>query len=160
MRALVVKELPIFGIAAGTIVEGEVVLDGVFSAHQGGISLDDIILEGVRWQVVKAAEEGKEIEVWEEAISEWRRKESMTFFSDSFYRIAPEPPQPQYVPFTADDWEMFVGKPVKWADGSVYRLIVEFCSDEVMFDEDRFSYEYALDNFTFLDGSPFGKKIS
>jgi hypothetical protein len=158
MRALVIKKLPC--IELHSIIKVEV-NNGLLTSKgiKSCIKLEDIILEGARWQVVKAAEEGKEIEVWEESISEWCRKESMTFFADSFYRIAPEPPLPKHVPFTADDWKMFTGKPVKWANDSVYRLIVEFCSDELMFDEDRLSYEYALDNLTFMDGSPFGKKI-
>lgn len=158
MRALVIRELP--DISIYTVLSGSI-SGGLFLSEnlKIGVRIEDVVLEGARWQVVKAAEDGKETEVWEEAFGKWCPKETMTFFADSFYRIAPEPPKPQYVPFTANDWEMFTGKPVKWANDSVYRLIVEFRSDELMFDEDRLSYEYALGNLTFMDGSPFGKIV-
>ena len=99
MRALVVKELTLDGIGLHTVLEGYFI-EGVFFAHNyGEIPLNDIVLEGAQWQVVKAANEGKEIQVWEESFGKWCPKESMTFFADSFYRIAPEPPLPKHVPF-------------------------------------------------------------
>lgn len=160
MRALVVKELTLDGIGLHTVLEGDFI-EGVFFAHNyGEIPLNDIILEGARWQVVKAAEDGKDIEVWEEAISEWCRKESMTFFADSFYRIAPEPPQPQYVPFTASDWEMFVGKVVRDNKWGKWSLVTSCDEADVFVGGEWFSYENAFKTCTFLDGSPFGKKIS
>lgn len=162
MRALLVEKLSFGYIPMNSVIEGEAEGDCfrfVYNGVKHAAHLDRFILEGPRWQVVKAAEEGMEIEVWEEAISEWCRKESMTFFADSFYRIAPEPPKPKYVPFTADDWEMFVGKVVmdnKWGRSS---LVTSWDEADVLIGEEWFSYENAFKNCTFLDGSPFGKIV-
>ena len=158
MRALVVKELP--GISIYTVLSGYISGELFLTEDlKNGVRLQDVILEGVRWQVVKAAEEGKEIEVWEEAISEWCRKESMTFFADSFYRIAPEPPLPKHVPFTADDWEMFVGKVVRDSEWKRSGFIVAWDETEFQMGGNWYNYKAALKTCTFLDGSPFGKQI-
>ena len=146
-----------------SVIEGESEGDYfrfVYNGVKHAVHLDRFILEGARWQVVKAAEEGKGVEVWESETGKWRTKKHDRWRSTSFYRIAPEPPKPEYVPFTADDWEMFVGNPILWKNGDIYRLITEFCLGEVLFDGTWYSYQYALDNLTFMDGSPFGKKIS
>ena len=159
MRALVIKELPeisIYTVLSGSI-SGELFLSEDLKI---GARLQDVILEGARWQVVKAAEEGKGIEVWEEAISEWCSKESMTFFADSFYRIAPEPPKPKYVPFTASDWEMFVGKVVRDNKWGKWSLVTSCDEADVFVGGEWFSYESAFKTCTFLDGSPFGKIVS
>ena len=159
MRALVVKELTLDGIGLHTVLEGDFI-EGVFFAHNyGEIPLNDIILEGARWQVVKAAEEGKGVEVWESETGKWRTKKHDSWRSTSFYRIAPEPPQPQYVPFTASDWEMFVGKGIK-VPGMRMGIVLQWDKDDVLIAEDWRSYENAFKKCTFLDGSPFGKIVS
>lgn len=161
MRALVIKELPeisIYTVLGGSI-SGELFLSEDLKI---GARLQDVILEGARWHVVKAAEEGRDIEFWNTLFERWDKKsgDDMGFYYNDFYRIAPEPPQPQYVPFTASDWEMFVRKVVRDSEWKRSGFIVAWDETEFQMGGNWYSYKAALKTCTFLDGSPFGKIVS
>lgn len=104
--------------------------------------------------IMQAYVDGKEIEInsWDgngwndEPEPEWN-------WSNNDYRVKKEPKQTEYVPFSFEDAEFLIGKVVKHKKDSWVELIT-YC------DKNETSialYEYLLDNFTFLDGSPCGK---
>jgi hypothetical protein len=69
-------------------------------------------------------------------------------------------PEPKVVPFTYEDYELFLGKVIKLKDGS-RTLIVALCDVEgIETVSEWYTYKEAFDSFTFLDNSPFGKTVN
>ena len=70
---------------------------------------------------------------------------------DSYdYRIKPAT---EYVPFTFEDAEFLIGKPVKHKKDSWVEVIT-YCNEN---ETSSCMYEDLLRDYTFLDGSPCGK---
>lgn len=77
-------------------------------------------------------------------------------YSDYDLFLLPEPKK--YVPFTADDWELFVGKAVCMEQA---KGLVTYCFGGGIYVSQRFfPYEAALKKLTFADGTPFGKEVT
>lgn len=81
------------------------------------------------------------------------------------YRVKPEPPKPQYRPFENAEEVMEAikehGDWVRAKDGT-YSAIVNVLKDKLFLGESisSCSYNYMLKgNYTFVDGTPFGKLI-
>lgn len=85
-------------------------------------------------------------------------------FGLNTYRIKPEP---QYVPFTENDYELFLGKPIKRHGSSCYSIITNFWHDGIYFGDDSVDYETLvkychfkeLKDGKFVDGTPCGKLV-
>lgn len=101
--------------------------------------------------IMQAYEDGKKIEicgktekVWHNAIlPDWN-------WAVCDYRIKQEP---EYVPFTFEDAEFLIGKPVKHKKDSWVEIIT-YCNKN---ETSSCMYEDLLRDYTFLDGSPCGK---
>ena len=88
--------------------------------------------------------------------NEWKSKPIEQFFSiHSKYRIKP---QPKIVPFTIDDSEKLIGKTVKAKDRRTLKIISTVNDDGLQVGVSWCSYRELLNDCTFLDGSPCGKK--
>lgn len=73
------------------------------------------------------------------------------------YRIKPEP---KLVPFTFEDAEFLIGKPIRSKQKNVVLLIqVVYQKSIMMHGFDTISYYSLLQNWEFLDGSPCGKYV-
>ena len=69
------------------------------------------------------------------------------------YRVKKEPKYPKYIPFTFEDAEHLIGKPVKHKKDSWVEIIT-YCNKN---ETSSCMYEDLLRDYTFLDGSPCGK---
>ena len=106
------------------------------------------------WELVKAFKEGAEIQGFNIRTKEWQDVSAPNFYLDIEYRIKPEP---KILPFTFEDAEKFVGKVVKKKSGGFVGLIVGCDINDCFTSNGTLNYQYLLDKYTFLDGSPFGK---
>lgn len=73
------------------------------------------------------------------------------------FRIKPEQ---KLVPFTFEDAESLIGKIIVSKDKSVYETINQLNINEINCSGYCYEYQYLLNYFTFLDGSPCGKYIN
>lgn len=113
-------------------------------------------------EVMLAYADGKEIEFKCKRAENWRlcEEKGELFFNwkDSDYRIKEEP---TYRPFknAKECWEeMLKHQPFGWVrSGNYYQNIGELNGASVHLD-DIFPYKDALNEFTFIDGTPFGLK--
>lgn len=108
-----------------------------------------------QFPLMQAYAEGKTIQIWDADYLKWLDVDEPAFSELAVYRIKP---QPTYRPFkkAKECWEeMQKHQPFGWIrrvddDGNEYytnRGIDDFTN-----------YEYYFDNFTFVDGTPFGVK--
>lgn len=106
--------------------------------------------------VMQAFAEGKTIEysIISDKLEDWIITESP--FWDWIridYRVKEEPKQPEYIPFTFEDAEFLIGKIVKSKNEKWIEMLICASENEIS----NSSYEFLLDCYTFLDGSPCGK---
>lgn len=67
--------------------------------------------------------------------------------------------EPEYVPFTIDDFKEFAGKWIVDNEGD-YQMITRFNNIDVHVDNDISSYKEALERWKFADtGKPFGREV-
>ena len=76
------------------------------------------------------------------------------------YRGFRELETPAYIPFTQEDYKLFMNRMVRRASSDSHFVTVTKCGvDGVWIDGVGYTYSSALSVFTFLDdGSPFGKE--
>lgn len=103
-------------------------------------------------KILQAFKDGKEIEY--DAGDNWVKADPLAFnFDNVNYRIKS---QPEYVPFTHLDYELFMGKII--IDGGGKRQIVLAFDDvDITTTRSNFGYARAFEVFKFIDGSIFGK---
>ena len=95
----------------------------------------------------------------------WAEGKAWQFFS-------PDPiPVEKRVPFTAEDWELFAGKFVTckaWNAKTCGAMVVHFGREYIsvssyavggILEGDSIMYQELLNDWTFLDGTPCGKKV-
>lgn len=73
------------------------------------------------------------------------------------FRIKPEQ---KLVPFTFEDAESLIGKIIVSKDKTVYETINQLNINEINCSSYCYEYQYLLNYFTFLDGSPCGKYVN
>lgn len=85
-----------------------------------------------------------------------RERSNWPFFSPD-----PEPVE-KWVPFTAEDWELFLGKVVREFDmeGPCGSIVTDFGKEVIKANTTSLNYQYALERLVFMDGKPFGKKVT
>ncbi len=107
-------------------------------------------------EIGQAVLDGKEIE-YNSNNGSWRIANTPTLnFDDYNYRVKPEP---EYIPFTFEDANDLMGKVIKKMDGTQVQKIVQLNRDYVFAGVGQMNYSYLFDHYTFLDGTPCGKKI-
>lgn len=90
-------------------------------------------------------------------ISDWRDVQSISDFKN-FNNEFREYSEPKLVPFTFEDAEFLIGKPIRSKQKNVVLLIqVVYQKSIMMHGFDTISYYSLLQNWEFLDGSPCGK---
>ena len=107
--------------------------------------------------IIKAFAEGKTIQLFTNGI--WEGAENPSFEELSRYRIKPEP---KYRPFKTQEecWqEMMKHQPFGWIKSKITKQI--YCIGVVAEEEmycfnDFWNYQDAFEQFTFIDGTPFG----
>ena len=112
--------------------------------------------------IIKAFAEGKEIQ-YRNSFNEWidmKKNEGLSFIKTPLdYRIKPEP---KYRPFKTQEecWqEMMKHQPFGWIKSKITKQI--YCIGVVAEEEmycfnDFWNYQDAFEQFTFIDGTPFG----
>ena len=109
--------------------------------------------------VMQAYVDGAQIEVREANSKHWGLSWSHSQglnvwnWSSYRYRVKEQPKEPEYVPFTFEDAEHLIGKPVKHKKDSWVEVIT-YCNEN---ETSSCMYEDLLRDYTFLDGSPCGK---
>jgi hypothetical protein len=78
-------------------------------------------------------------------------------FDTWWWRYARKIKQPEYVPFTFDDYEQLIGKAVRQLILNYVNLIVKIREGAILIGDTYYNYEELLNKFEFLDGSPCGK---
>lgn len=113
-------------------------------------------------KVMLAYAEGKNIQFSCREIEDWKPCEEPIFnFRDYTYRIQPKQ---TYRPFKDTDecWEeMKKHEPIGWLEhksGDYKAFINSMNFADVNINNYCYTYEYAFDDFTFIDGTPFGIK--
>jgi hypothetical protein len=118
-----------------------------------------------RQELYDAFKAGKKIEYYNESLKNWQEKEKFQerdvyfqerdvyFFEDTAYRIA----EPEHIPFTFEDREMFRGKYVRFKGGKPECYITDVLENCIYLSHIRCSYEEAFEKLEFIDGTPFGK---
>lgn len=117
--------------------------------------------------VIQAHKEGKPIE-WLSKKSKWKSCEQVSLEiilhniinNEINYRIAPEPPKPEYVPF--ESMEEFMPHRNKWFKLKAKTIIMQITGigdNGIMIGVEYFSWENAFLTLTFEDGTPCGKLV-
>lgn len=77
-----------------------------------------------------------------------------------FFSPDPEPIE-KWVPFTAEDWAIYMGKIVEAAGskGTHHRMVTRHTSHGVYLDGNFVDFAEFLTNWILVDGTPCGKKI-
>jgi hypothetical protein len=78
-------------------------------------------------------------------------------FNTYVWKYARKIKQPEYVPFTFDDYEQLIGKAVRQLILNYVNLIVKIREGAILIGDTYYNYEELLNKFEFLDGSPCGK---
>ena len=117
--------------------------------------------------IIQAFAEGKKIEMalfdGDGALSEWSDVFSPTWSDDYIYRVKQEP---KYRPFkdAEECWEeMQKHQPFSWIidkkskERSIIMSIYDGDDYNLKIFESYYGFKRALDDFTFIDGTPFGK---
>ena len=107
--------------------------------------------------VIKAFAEGKSVQFNDDG--NWYKTENPAFASGTMYRIKPES---KYRPFESQEecWlEMLKHHPFGWIKSKITKQI--YCIGVVAEEEmycfnDFWNYQDAFEQFTFIDGTPFG----
>lgn len=112
------------------------------------------------WPVLKAYSEGKKIEV-KTTNGRWVETESPCFLGKKFcYRVKEEP---NYRPFKGEKEcmeEMKRHEPFGWIKNGKDLCVITSIQDGVVFgDFEPDGYDTIFDEYTFLDGTPFGKAV-
>lgn len=104
-------------------------------------------------EVLMAFKEGKEIERRVSADYWVSLSDNHFDFTQQEYRIKP---QPEYIPFTHLDYELFMNKII--IDGGGKRqIILAFDDCDITTTRSNFGYARAFEVFKFINGTPFGK---
>lgn len=104
--------------------------------------------------VMQAFREGKEIQLRLLIDSKYYDCKNPGWNWDNYdYRVKGEPKQPEYIPFSFEDWEIMVDRIVKHKTKPIIEKLTSFFDDSV----NAIFYNELLEEFTFLDGSPCGK---
>ena len=109
--------------------------------------------------IIQAFAEGKTIQVW--ANDTWKDEDYPFFGPLCQYRIKPEP---QYRPFKTQEecWkEMLKHQPFGWVKESEIlslHLINSITNMSIVIDENTLTFQEAMNNYEFNDGTPFGIK--
>ena len=108
--------------------------------------------------IITAFINGKTVQKSIVSRNEWIDDNSPTFSIEFDWRIKP---QPRIVPFDFNDFPIFINKVVKIKnDPTIYAVVAanqSFIWIGVI--PQGYSYTEFFNNFTFVDGSPCGKKI-
>ena len=67
---------------------------------------------------------------------------------------------PEYIPYTFEDAELFIGKVIKNKKGTAVSMITGLNTKFINIYNSDIGFNYLLDNYTFLDGTPCGKLIN
>lgn len=113
-------------------------------------------------ELIKAWADGAQIEFYSKIQDEWLLDFNPSWGEHFQYRIKTEPSEPHYVRFTWEDREQLRGKWVRGKKNDSEECIVGFTKnliDGVCTGADWYSFVDLFYNFTFLDGSPVGKKV-
>ena len=106
--------------------------------------------------IITAFTEGKKIE-WKNGRGHWEPFEDGIFADNAEnFRIVPEP---QLVPFTFEDAELLIGKPVKDKDSVALIVSVKPDTAHISNGSGAHSFTSLLRCFTFMDGTPCGKYV-
>ena len=112
--------------------------------------------------IIQAFAEGKTIEFSEDG-KYWSKVDIPTWSSGKYYRIKPEP---EYRPFKTQEecWnEMLKHQPFGWVRDSEFlsqHLINSITNMSIVIDENTLRFQEAMNNYEFIDGSPFGIQIN
>lgn len=105
-------------------------------------------------EVIQAHKEGKIILFKDKNANSWNETNKPFWdFHDFDYSIKPED---KYIPFTFDT--NLVGKTIVNKNSKNRFLIYKQAGDGVYISNGLYTYDYLLDNFTFLDNTPCGNK--
>lgn len=113
--------------------------------------------------IIKAFSEGKEIEgLYKGTKSPWFKIKDMNFNEGIIFRIKPEV---KYRPFknAEECWqEMLKHQPFGWVkDGNGSAFVIEKVDSRSfveVYDEGTCTFKEVFEDFTFVDGTPFGVK--
>ena len=111
--------------------------------------------------IIQAFAEGKIIQVRTNSISKWIETTTPAFDLLHEYRIKPEP---KYRPFRTKEecWnEMQKHKPLGWIKASHGQFLIIGLRNEGVFfgaKDNLQCYNYMFEDYTFIDGTPFGIK--
>jgi hypothetical protein len=106
------------------------------------------------WKLIEAFKNGAEIEFYDEEDGEWENVSSPYFSTADKYRVKPKQ---EVLPFTFDDAEFLIRKDVKRKNGKGITSIYGVEETRVNTAFSNYTFDYLLEYFTFLDGSPCGK---
>jgi hypothetical protein len=109
-------------------------------------------------EVIQAHKDGKRIEFWDEG---WIAVDAPVWaFSYIKYRVAPEPPKPEYVPWeTIEDVIPHYGRHVKRKDGTSYSSILLVTKETEQLCINRVGASIVFQDYIFSDGTPCGKLV-
>ena len=113
------------------------------------------------WPILEAYRQGKTIEIYNVPDKTWYEHDDPGFDGDpDFYRVAPEP---KYRPFQNSEEcleEMIKHQPVGWIKSSTGILcnVLEIEQSGIVTKNSISGYATAINDFVFVDGSPFGIK--
>lgn len=105
------------------------------------------------WEIIEAFKEGKKIQV-KKHDGIWHDIDNPTFFYYYNYRVKSEK---EHIPFEWEDREILRGRWIKNKKSKVELLITAFNNDSSGFIINGFYAKYLLENYVFLDETPFGK---
>lgn len=115
--------------------------------------------------IIQAYAEGKDIEYYDEGMEQWLNNINPTFTEYVQYRVKPEPKYRSFKNAIECMAVMDNHKPFGWVsqknvedDDPIYLQICGVQDDAIFFYDSREGeyYEDALNNYVFLDGTPFG----
>ena len=113
------------------------------------------------WPILEAYRQGKTIEIYNVPDKTWYEHDDPGFDGDpDFYRVAYEP---KYRPFQNSEEcleEMIKHQPVGWIKSSTGILcnVLEIEQSGIVTKNSISGYATAINDFVFVDGSPFGIK--
>ena len=108
--------------------------------------------------VMQAFADGKPIEYSSDG-DLWIETDTPDWCSNKFYRIKPEP---KYRPFKSQEecWnEISKHQPFGWVkriDTGAFAHISAVFPDFILFNNEKFNHKDSFENYTFIDGAPFG----
>lgn len=111
------------------------------------------------WKVMKDAEEtGRAAEKWNKETKAWTLKGYLEGWRPMLiYRLAPEPKQPEYEPYSYGDREKLRGLWVRRKNDGAEFMIMAVYSWGVGTNETCPEYQCLFDEYETLDGQPVGK---